>query len=362
MNPSLHRQLQALHFPVQYVEITESLVRARGGDVASVRRRCGLPPQDDATAPQPAMIDGHQLQMVMQISREHCLPGMPTSLQVLAHFPLTAHGVVGMLSIASATLGEALDMALQYHALVMPVFSMRRENLPGGGATVVIEQVADFSPFNEGLAELVVGTFRNVAPYTTLEKPVVDVCFPHAPCEPDQQAAYERFFGAPVRFNAPYLGFTISAEALRTPMTTGNRATRDSLQALLRRQAPEGSMRRATPITQRVRQVVGDGLRRGALPQVSRVADVLAMSPRSLSRHLQDEGTSMSRIVEQLRIEHAERLLLNSKRPVQEVARQVGFADASSFSRAFRRATGRTPLELRAAGLPLTDAAPEPQA
>lgn len=343
-----HRQLQSLHFPVQYVEITESLLRARGGDVASVRRLCGLPPQGDPAAPQPDRIDGRQLQTVMQIARDHCGPREPISLRVLEHFPLTAHGMLGMLTIASATLGEALDMALQYHALVMPVFDMRRENLPGGGATVVVEQVADFSPFNEGLAELVVGTFRSIAPYTvaaTAAGLITEVCFRHAPPPAAQVAEYERFFEAPVRFNAPYLGFTLSAQALRSPLITGNRATRDSLEALLRRQAPEGV--RATPVTQRVKQVVADGLRKGAMPQAMRVADLLALSQRTLSRHLQDEGTSLSRIVEQVRIEHAERLLLGSRRPVQEVARQVGFADASSFSRAFRRATGLTPMALR---------------
>ena len=344
MSPPTHRSLQALHFPVQYVEVTESLLRARGGDVASVRRGCGLPPVGDPGLPQPDRIDGHHLQTVMQIARDHCLPGESTSLQVLEHFPLTAHGMLGMLTIASPTLGEALDTALQYHALVMPVFHMRRENLPGGGATVVIEQVVDFSPFNDGLAELAVGAFRNIAPYTTVSPLITEVCFRHAPPQ-DQRPSYERFFGAPVRFNAPYLGFTLSAEALRSPLSTGNRATRDSLEALLRRQAPEGT--RPTPVTQRVKQVVGDGLRRGALPQATRVADLMAMSSRTLSRHLQDEGTSMSRIVEQLRIEHAERLLLTSRRPVQEVARQVGFADASSFSRAFRKATGLTPMALR---------------
>ena len=83
------------------------------------------------------------------------------------------------------------------------------------------------------------------------------------------------------------------------------------------------------------------------LPDTVRVADLLAMSQRTLSRHLQDEGTTLSRIVEQVRIEHAERLLLGSRKPVQEVARQVGFTDASSFSRAFRRATGLTPMALR---------------
>jgi AraC-like DNA-binding protein len=346
MHPSPHRQLQALHFPIQYIEITESLLRARGGDVPSVRRSCGLPPLGDTTASQPDRIDGLQLQRAMEITRAHCLPEQSISLQVLAHFPLTAHGMLGMLTIACGTLGEALDAALQYHALVMPVFDMRRERRPDGGANVVIEQRADFAPFNEGLAELVVGTFRNIAPYTTTRHLFTEVSFPHAPPPAGQWADYERFFEAPVRFNAPTLGFSVSAEALRAPLSTGNRATRDSLEALIRRQAPDGAPR-VTPVTQRVRQVVGDGMRKGALPPAMRVADLLAMSQRTLSRHLQEEGTSLSRIVEQVRIEHAERLLLGSRKPVQEVARQVGFMDASSFSRAFRRATGLTPMALR---------------
>lgn len=339
------RHLQSVHFPIQYIEITESLVRARGGRVAEVRERCGLPPLDDGDTPQPAMIDGLQFQTLLRIGQEHCLPGEPASLQVLAHFPLTAHGTLGMLTIVSPTVGAALDMALQYHALVMPLFSMHRQDGPNGSVTVRIEQVVDFAPFNELLAEVVVGNFRNVAPYTNVAQPIMDVSFRHAAPAAHLRPAYEHFFGMPVRFGAPHLGFTVSKEMLDTPLLTGNRATRDSLEALLHKQAPDGV--RLTPYTQRVRQVVSAGLRRGTLLQASHIAHELALSPRSLSRHLQDEGTTLSDIVEAMRIDHAEQLLSSSTRPVQEVARLVGYADASSFTRAFKRATGRTPAAVR---------------
>lgn len=339
------RHLQSVHFPIQYIEITESLVRARGGRVSEVRERCGLPPLDDSGSPQPTMIDGLQLQTSMQMALEHSLPGEPASLQALAHFPLTAHGTLGMLTIVSPTVGAALDMALQYHALVMPVFSMRRQDGPQGSVTVLMEQVVDFAPLNELLAEIVVGTFRNVAPYTAVNHPLMQVSFKHAAPAAHLLPAYEQFFGMPVCFDAPCQSFTVSREMLDTPLLTGNRATRDSLEALLHKQVPEGV--RLTPLTQRVRQVVGTGLRRGTLLQAAHIAHELALSPRSLSRHLQDEGTSLSNIVEALRIAHAEQLLSGGARPVQEIARLVGYTDASSFSRAFKRATGRTPAEAR---------------
>lgn len=341
----MSRQLQSVHFPVQYIEITESLLRARGGRVAEVRERCGLPPLDGREGPRPAMIDGCQLQAAMQLGMAHCLPGEPASLQMLSHFPLTAHGTLGMLTIVSPTVGAALDMALQYHALVMPVFSMRRQAGPGGSTQVLMTQTVDFAPFNELLAEMVVGTFRTVAAYTSVTQPVMEVCFRHPAPAAHLLPAYERFFGMPPRFGAPCQSFTVSQEVLDVPLLTGNLATRDSLEALLHKQAPDGV--RLNPLTQRVRQVVATGLRQGTLLQAAHIAHELALSPRTLSRHLQDEGTTLSDIVEALRIEHAEQLLLGGSRPVSEVARRVGYADASSFARAFKRATGHTPAEVR---------------
>ena len=62
---------------------------------------------------------------------------------------------------------------------------------------------------------------------------------------------------------------------------------------------------------------------------------------------MQDEGQSLSRLLEQVRIERAEQLLREGRLSVQDVAVQSGFADASSFGRAFKRATGMTPAEQR---------------
>lgn len=340
------RPLSEVHFPVQYIEITESLVRSRGGPVAKVREHCGLPP---AGSPQtPATIDGHQLQASMLFGRDYCLPGEPSSLQALRHFPLTAHGMLGMLTIASQTVGEALDAALRYHSLVMPLFEMRRLPDTPQGAVVRVEQVVDFAPLNDQVTEMVIGVCCNVAPYTDGLTPNLAVSFRHQP--QGDPAAYEAFFGQPVRFGAEYNGFTVGHELLRSPLITGNRATRDLLEAELRRQAPEGTQLK--PLAQRVRRLLADEIGQRRLPSAERIAEALAMSPRTLSRKLKDEGESLSGLLDALRIEQAEQLL-DGRRSVQEVARLVGFADASSFARAFKRATGRTPAEVRerAAGL-----------
>lgn len=335
--------LGALRFPVQYIEVTESLVRSRHGRVASVRERCGLPPEGEGDREPVRWIDGHQLMASVAMAVEHCLPDAPPSLQILRHFPLTAHGTLGVFAITSGTVAEALDAALQYHALVMPLFDMRRQPDSGDGVHVRVVPTVDVGEHNALMAELVIGVLRNVAPYTTLAAPVLHAEFAHDSGWPEQ--AYADFFGAPPRFGAPWHGFTVPRALLDAPLITGNRATRASLEAQLQREAPGNAQ--GKPLTQRVRQLVQAGLRKGVVPDSEDLAHTLAMSARTLSRRLQDEGQSLSAIVEQVRIERAEHLLRDGDLSVQAIAQQAGFADASSFGRAFKRATGQTPAEQR---------------
>jgi len=333
--------LSQLRFPIQYIEVTEALVRARHGRVASVRSACGLPPE--GAPDQPAWIDGDQLMRSVDLSVEHCLPDSPPALQILHHFPLTAHGTLGVFAITARTVAEALDAALQYHALVMPLFDFRRQPDASDGARVRVVPTVDVGPHRDLMAELVIGVLRNVAPYTTLQTPVLHAEFTHH--SPWPLAAYSDFFGAPPRFGAPWHGFTVPRAMLEAPLITGNRATHAALEAAMLREAPASAQ--ARPLTQRVRQLLQAGLRKGVLPDAEDLAHEVAMSVRTLSRRLQDEGQALSRLVEQVRIERAEQLLREGKLSVQEVAQQAGFADASSFTRAFKRATGHTPAEQR---------------
>ena len=333
--------LSSLRFPIQYAEVTESLMRARGVSTTGAREHCGLPPVD---ASEPTLwMDGHQLLRGIDLAVQHCLPGEPASLQILRHFPLTAHGTLGVFAITAATVGEALDIALQYHALVMPLFDFRRLPDHADGVQVRVEPVIDVGPLQSVLTELVIGVLRNVAPYTQVQHPVLHAEFAHA-CEGPLQP-YVDFFGVAPRFNAPWNGFTVLRDVLAAPLITGNRATRSHLEKVLLADVPHHDQ--ARPLTQRVRQLLQGGLRKGMLPTAEALAHELAMSARTLSRRLQDEGQSLSRLLEQVRIERAEQLLREGRLSVQDVAVQSGFADASSFGRAFKRATGMTPAEQR---------------
>lgn len=79
---------------------------------------------------------------------------------------------------------------------------------------------------------------------------------------------------------------------------------------------------------------------------LERVADELAVSPTRLSRVLNREvHVSFRRMLRQVRIEEAKRLLATSRLSVKEVAARVGFSDSHYFSRIFKEMTGERPTE-----------------
>jgi AraC-like DNA-binding protein len=80
-------------------------------------------------------------------------------------------------------------------------------------------------------------------------------------------------------------------------------------------------------------------------PVVSTIASKLHMSPRTLQRRLNDEGTSFAKVLAGLRRDLALRYLLEPRRTINEVAFLLGFVEVSAFHRAFKRWTGKTPAE-----------------
>ena len=84
---------------------------------------------------------------------------------------------------------------------------------------------------------------------------------------------------------------------------------------------------------------VGDG--RLTRSEVSRA---LGVSVHILSRRLKSAGLTFSDLAEQLKIERAESLLLKGKH-IGEISSDLGFADVSSFTRAFKNRVGQSPSQ-----------------
>ncbi|HEY2343525.1 MAG TPA: AraC family transcriptional regulator [Chthoniobacteraceae bacterium] len=82
--------------------------------------------------------------------------------------------------------------------------------------------------------------------------------------------------------------------------------------------------------------------------RVAELCRKLHVAPATLQRLVKRyEGISPRQMVIRIRIEIAQRLLANTKYPIQIIAQRVGYADQFSFSTAFKQAVGVGPRHFR---------------
>lgn len=81
--------------------------------------------------------------------------------------------------------------------------------------------------------------------------------------------------------------------------------------------------------------------------QIGWIASAAGLSVRTLQRRLTEFGIDYSSLIDRVRFDHARNLLRDPKRNLIDIAFDLGYTDASSFTRAFRRWTGATPSDFR---------------
>jgi AraC-like DNA-binding protein len=77
------------------------------------------------------------------------------------------------------------------------------------------------------------------------------------------------------------------------------------------------------------------------------VVETLHLTTRTLQRRLDEEGTSFSALLAEVRRERALELMRRSGMDNAAIAWTLGFEDASAFSRAFKSWTGLSPRQHR---------------
>jgi AraC-like DNA-binding protein len=182
--------------------------------------------------------------------------------------------------------------------------------------------------------------------YALVSEPPLEVHLMHD--APTDVSPYGKFRST-LRFGMPHNGFVFHRRFLDRPMVRANDGLRAGFETYARELSDKISpTSQATLRTRdRARDVVVDQLRRGEMCMES-VASALAMSVPTLRRRLEEEGTTFSDLVDDIRRELAEQLLRDPRRTVSEIAFLLGFSHAPAFHKAFRRWTGSTPSEHRA--------------
>lgn len=100
------------------------------------------------------------------------------------------------------------------------------------------------------------------------------------------------------------------------------------------------------PSSEAVRAVIVASLRHGDAT-LDNTARALQISSRTLQRHLGRMGTSHSEMLAEVRMSIACRLLAHSSSQLSDIAKFLGYTNASSFSRIFVRLMKIQPISYR---------------
>lgn len=86
----------------------------------------------------------------------------------------------------------------------------------------------------------------------------------------------------------------------------------------------------------------------GASSVVKDIADDLGVTPRRLDRAFRNNlGVSLAAYARRERLRVAQRLLLQTSRPIQNIADELGFSCSANFATVFRDVVGVSPSEYR---------------
>lgn len=159
--------------------------------------------------------------------------------------------------------------------------------------------------------------------------------------------AYDAHFRCPMHFGADRDGFEIAQDDL----LTGNRLGDDGLSRFFDAHLDKAleNLVDVSRLDQKVCAEISRALSEG-VPVIGDVAARLGMSGRTLQRRLADTGHIYQDLVERTRRSLAERLLRETNYALAEIAFLTGYAEQSTFSRAFKRLSGQTPASFRKAG------------
>ena len=315
-------------------------LEADGQDSEALFRRAGLDPAKlkDADARYPVEGMCRLWRLATQVTGDPYF-----GLEAAGFWHPTTMNALGYSWMASDSLRDALTRMARYGRLVTTVAEMKLEEFDDHFSFEIHPRIGRPDVPNEAIdAALATFVYMCRVSYGDDFHPLrVATQRP----EFDDPTRYLEYFHAPVEFSAPVNILCFSKESLEAHLRTANpRLARinDRVVTQYLAQFDKGSM------TMRVRAKLIDLLSAGNVTQ-QEVADSLHMSLRTLQRKLSEENTSYKELLDETRRELANQYLRQATLSVSEVTYLLGFSEPSNFSRAFKRWTGRTPSEFRAA-------------
>jgi AraC-like DNA-binding protein len=283
------------------------------------------------------------------------LSGDPVlSLHAAEACPLGAYKVIDFMASCARTVGEAFGCAARYFKLVNTAVYL---SIDETGDPVTFDVAGESGPagVSRAYAEYCFAAFvLHVRAATGVAFALRRVTFSHR--RPTDTSEHERIFGCPVSFEEERNRVVLDRAAWDAP---GKGAHSGVLGVLIEHaDLLLSKLPRGPDLIERTRRAIAERLR-GGDPSLESVARGLGMSERSLQRHLRELGYTYNALADEVREATARLYLEQPDMALSEIGYLLGFADQSTFNRAFKRWTGRTPKQARIQPMGASSASPQ---
>jgi AraC-like DNA-binding protein len=311
-----------------------------GGNAEELATACSLPiaalDADDLLVPD------HAVAAVLELAA-HQLHCPDLGLRISHRQDLDMLGPLALAIRNSPTLADVLDCSARYLFLHARSLSLTLQPDPYGDRGVIALRYG----VQPGMPTPIQGTDLGLAfVHRTIQRLVDDryglrsVELPYRP--PAPIAAYEEFFGAPVRVDRPAAALHIPSSLAARKLTGGDENLHRLAMAFLAEQSGGVDASVVPKVRAAVQQLLGT-----TPPEITAVARLLTIHPRTLQRHLAAEDSSFAVILDDVRRDAARRYLTTTDMPMSQVASLIGLSEQATFTRCCRRWWDTTPTAVR---------------
>ena len=263
-------------------------------------------------------------------------------LLVGQHNGLHTFGLVGLLVKYAPDVGTAMRSFIRYVHL----------HVQGASVNLTVEGDTAMLTWNVHQSGLEALDHTGDGALATLHNIMHELCGPDwrptevwfAHTSPVDVGPFRRLFRVPLRFDAEQYALLFSARFLKRRLP----GIDDELRSLLQRQIDLLENHHHQDFPAQVRSLLRPALITGQF-KASQIAALFGMHSRTLNRRLNAFGIGFQQLVEETRFEIARQMLDYSKVEIGQISEALGYAAPGVFTRAFRRWSGTTPAEWRAA-------------
>lgn len=309
------------------------LARVLGLNVEAMLRQAGLPPR--CLAHPDTLLRADAVHTLLQRSAE-ASGAEDFGLRLAATRQFSNLGPISLVLLEEPTARHALEALCRYVQLLNPSLKTWLESREG---LLLIREEFEFGSGHDGslrqAMELAIGVLHRIL--VALLGPAWQpqgVCFRHMP--PADATAHRLFFGTCLVFQADFNGIVCRAVELDAQRQGVNPQMARFARQYLDQALSHGGVR-STQAT--VRQLMMVLLPAGRCTS-QQVAQHLGVDRRTLHRHLVQEGTTFSDLLQAVRVELATRLVSHTAQPLAAVAALLGFASPSAFAYWFTSSFG----------------------